>query len=318
MASILEIVKRAARAASGTRSPQLYILGIISAILALLILYEIIRTIKLTGSIWKNITSRFRILILTSCFLEITLTSIVSLVSFNWKSVFLIIFFYTTLPTFLQFCTFSFYILYLAKTLFMIEGKQTKLKKYLDLIFVISIIVYFILLIILDYFTAKNVNEGKDNSTSNLLSALYIIIFIFPLVILFVIMGVKYYRKFKDYLLVSIQKERIKYIMILIIINGVIFTIFFIYALFGAFEKNKISDTVGTYLANEEYSKYDTYALIFTLVFGLIPAFVLFIILHRILSIEKGMFQRQENILLAGDDNNEYLNNEYKLFDVKN
>ncbi|KAJ5074080.1 hypothetical protein M0811_00708 [Anaeramoeba ignava] len=319
MVSSLEIVKRSARGASGTGSPQLYISGIISAIIALLMLYEIIRTVKLTGSTWKNLTSRFRFLILSSCFLELTLSSIVFIVSFNWKSTFLIIFFYTTFPVFIRFCTFSFYILYLVKTLYMIEGKQTKLKKYLDLIFSISVIGDFILIVILDHLDAKNINEGKDSLGSNLLSSLYIIVLMLPLSILFGIMGVKYYKKFKDYLLVSIQKERIKYIMILIIIEGSIFTIFLIYALFSAFGINKISITVDNYLENEEYSKYDTYALIFSLVFVIIPALVLFIILHHILSIEKGMFQREENILLAGDDdNNENLDNEYKLFDVKN
>ncbi|KAJ5074081.1 hypothetical protein M0811_00709 [Anaeramoeba ignava] len=323
MTSVLELTRRAARGASGTGSPQLYISGIISAIIALLILYEIIRTIKLTGSIWKNITSRFRILILSSCFLELTLSAIIYIVSFNWKSTFLIIFFYTTLPIFLQFCTFIFYILYLSKTLYMIEGKQTKLKKYLDLIVAISVIVCFVLIIIIGYFNAKMMDEEKDNLALDILSFLYIFILILPLPILFIVMGVKYYKKFKGYILVKIQKERIKYIMILIVIDGSLLTIFFISNLCSVFGINKITSNTSDYLENKEYSKYDTYSLFTNLIYVIIPAFVLFIVLHRILSIEKGIFGREENILLAGDDDDYNIDsinggNEYKLFDVKN
>ncbi|KAJ5074082.1 hypothetical protein M0811_00710 [Anaeramoeba ignava] len=322
MVPLLELTKRMARGASGTNSPQLYISGIISAIIALLILYEIIRTIKLTGSTWKNITSRFRILILTSCFLELTLTSILFIVSFNWKSTFLIIFFYITFPAWLQFCTFAFYILYLVKTLYMIEGKQTKLKKYLDFIFGILISVCIILIVILDYFDAKMLDEGKDNLALDILSVLYNIILMLPLSILFIITGVKYYKKFKGYILVKIQKERIKYTMILVLIDGSLFTIFLISNLFSLFGINKITNSVDDYLENKEYSKYDTYSLFVTLIFIVIPALVLFIVLHRILSIEKGMFGREENILLTGDDDDYNIDNinggnEYKLFDVK-
>ncbi|KAJ5074078.1 importin subunit beta-1 [Anaeramoeba ignava] len=297
------------------------LLEFISAIIALLILYEIIRTIKITGSTWKNLTSRFRILILSSCFLELILSAILFIVSFNWKSAFLVLFFYNSLPIWLQFCTFIFYILYLAKTLYMIEGKQTKLKKYLDLIFSILIIVCFIIVILIDYFNAKSINEGKNSLDRNILSGLYTIVLMLPLSILFVVMGVKYYKKSKDYLLVKIQKERIKYTIILIVIDGSIFTTFLIWSLFSAFEINEAIKKIENYLKNEEYSKYDTSVFFTNFVFVLIPAFVLFIILHRILSIEKGMFQREENILLAeGDDDvidNFNGGNEYKLFDVK-
>ncbi|KAJ5074084.1 hypothetical protein M0811_00712 [Anaeramoeba ignava] len=307
MVSSLEIVKRTARAASGTGSPQLYIIGIISAIVALLVLYEIIRTIRLTRSIWKNITSRFRILILSSCFLELFLTSIFFLISFNWKSIFSIIFFYITFPVWLQFCTFTFYILYLAKTLYMIEGKETKLKKYLDLIFGILIGFNFIFVILLDYFNSKILEKGKSNLGADILATLYIVFLMVPLVVLFTIMGVKYFKKSKEYVLVKIQKERIKYTIILIIIDDLIFTVFLVSTLFGAFGANKITSTVNGYLEDEEYSKYDTSILLITLIFVMIPAFVLFLILHRVLSIEKRMFQREENILLT--DSFDYYSN---------
>ncbi|KAJ5074083.1 hypothetical protein M0811_00711 [Anaeramoeba ignava] len=323
MATPLEIVKRSARGASGTNSPQLYIIGFILVIVALLVIYEIIRTTKLIGSTWKNITSRFRILILTSCFLQLALTSILFLISFNWKSIFPLLFFYNYLPAWLQFCTFILYILYLSKTFRLVEGKQTKAKKYFDFIFAFLIIGSFILVILVSYFNGKNLEDGKNNSNSGILEALYIVILMLPLVILFIVMGVKYYKKFQGYILVKIQKERIKYTIILLLIDGSIFTIFLIYALVATFGKNKITKSVDDYLENKEYSKFDTYVLIFTFIFIVIPAFVLFIILHRVLTIEKRMFQREENVLLADPDDDYNIDNinggnEYKLFDVKN
>ncbi|KAJ5074085.1 tobamovirus multiplication protein 1-like isoform x1 [Anaeramoeba ignava] len=319
MVSALEMAKRRARGASGTGSPQLYVIGIISAIVALLVFYEIIRTIRITGSTWKNLTSRFRILILSSCFLELALISVLFLVSFNWKSVFPLLFLYDALPSWFQFCTFAFYTLYLAKTLYMIEGKQTKTKKYLDFIFAMLIIFSFAFVFLVSYFDSKYLEDEDKYKGSDILAALYLAILILPLLILFGIMGVKYYKKSHDYLLLLIQKERIKYVMLLIIIDGLIFLGFFIWSLFSAFGGNKIQKNVDDYLENKEYSKYDTFALIFGLIFFIIPAFVLFIILHRVLSNEKGMFQREENILLTDldDDNDDNFNSEYKLFDVK-
>ncbi|KAJ5074090.1 hypothetical protein M0811_00718 [Anaeramoeba ignava] len=320
MVSTKEIIERGARGASGTNSPQLYILGIIYVILSLLIIYEIIRTIKITKSIWKNITSRFRILILSSCFLGSFLTSLFRLISFNWKSMFLILFFYYDIPVWLEFCTFSLYFLYIAKTLYLIEGKQTRIKKHLDLIFSIIIIGSFILIIIVSYFDAENLKDETKYKGADKVKTLYLIILFLFLILLYIIMGIKYYKKFGDYLLVKIQKERIKYIMILIIIDGLISITFLIWSIFAAFNANSLTNNSRKNLENEEYSKFDTYILLVDLFFDLIPAFVLFIILHHILSIEKGIFQREENILLADLDDDGFNDNknEYKLMDLAN
>ncbi|KAJ5074088.1 integral membrane protein [Anaeramoeba ignava] len=319
MVSPKERIERSARGASGTNSPQLYILGIIYLIFSLLVLYEIIRTIRTIKPIWKNITSRFRILILSSCFWELFLASLFRLISFNWKSIFLILFFYYNIPVWFEFCTFSLYFLYIAKTLQLIEGKQTRIKKHLDLIFSIIIIGNLILIIIVCYFDAENLKDETKYKGIDKVQTLYLLILLLFLILLFIIMGIKYYKKFGDYLLVKIQKERIKYIMILIIIDGLIFITFLIWSIFGAFNANSLSNNSRKSLDNEEYSKYDTFIL-FDLFFDLTPAFVLFIILHHILSIEKRMFQREENILLADLDDDGFNDNknEYKLFDIKN
>ncbi|KAJ5074089.1 hypothetical protein M0811_00717 [Anaeramoeba ignava] len=315
MVSPKERIERSARGASGTNSPQLYILGIIYLIVSLLVLYEIIRTIRTIKSIWKNITSRFRILILSFCFLELFLVSLFRLISFNWKSIFLILFFYYNIPVWFEFCTFSLYFLYIAKTLQLIEGKQTRIKKHLDLIFSIIIIGDLIFIILVSYFDAENLKDETKYKGAEKAETLYLLILSLFLILLFIIMGIKYYKKFGDYLLVKIQKERIKYIMILIIIDGLIFVAFFIWSIFGAFNANSLSNNSRKSLDNEEYSKYDT----FILFFDLIPAFVLFIILHHILSIEKRMFQREENILLADPDDGFNDNkNDYRLMDLVN
>ncbi|KAJ5074087.1 hypothetical protein M0811_00715 [Anaeramoeba ignava] len=432
MVSTIELIKRTPRAASKTGSPQLYITSFISLFLALLFLYEIIRTIRITKSIWKNVTSRFRILVLSFSFIGLFTQTLTALISFNWESIFLIFLFYVNLVFWSQFSSYIAYIFYVVKTLQLIEGKRTKIRKYSDLIFAILIIITFGFLILFCYLDAKNLNDNttftdayrfqnlyniiwilplniifaiisiksykkfggyilvkiqkerikyvailtiigscffgvslfglylvktnknqkyldlifailiiitfgflilfcyldaknlNDNTTftdAYRFQNLYNIIWILPLNIIFAIISIKSYKKFGGYILVKIQKERIKYVAILTIIGSCFFGASLIWAIFSVSGANKMSNNLKSYLENEEYSKFDNFNLFFHFIFFLIPSFIIFFFLHHILSIEKGMFQREENILLADPDDDNLLNdekNEYKLFDVKN
>ncbi|KAJ5074086.1 hypothetical protein M0811_00714 [Anaeramoeba ignava] len=320
MVSTIELIKRTARGASKTGSPQLYIISFTSLFLALLFLYEIIRTIRITKSIWKNVTSRFRILVLSFSFIGLFIQTLTALISFNWESIFLIFFFYVNLVYWFIYSSYIAYIFYVVKTLQLIEGKQTKIRKYSDLIFGILIIITFALLILFCYLDAKNLNDNTKFSDAYRLQNLYNIIWILPLSIIFIVISIKSYKKFGGYILVKIQKERIKYVLILTIIGCCFFGAFLIWVIFSVSGANKMSNNLKSYLENEEYSKFDNFNLFFHFIFFFIPSFIIFFFLHHILTIEKRMFQREENILLADpdDDGIIYNKNEYKLMDIIN
>eukprot|EP01156_Anaeramoeba_ignava_P023068 Anaeramoba_ignava/c21289_g2_i5.p1 GENE.c21289_g2_i5~~c21289_g2_i5.p1 ORF type:complete len:161 (+),score=53.43 c21289_g2_i5:519-1001(+) len=114
-------------------------------------------------------------------------------------------------------------------------------------------------------------------------------------------MGITFYRQLLDFSLVKIKKKRMKFVMILVSVNGAIFFFRSIWTVTSLFNANSLNKTFANWLKNKEYNKYDSAQLGFYLLTEIFPAFLLFLVLHLNLSSEKTMFVQEENFLLSGD-----------------
>ncbi|KAJ5074091.1 tobamovirus multiplication protein 1-like isoform x1 [Anaeramoeba ignava] len=209
---------------------------------------------------------------------------------------------------------FTIYSLYLAKTLYLSEARVSKTKKYLDLILIIILVIMLILMILLCYFDTEKWDSDSNFRTADVFNSIYSVAVLLFLCSLMIFMGVKYYKQFKSFSLVKIRKKRIQSVMILIIIDGSIFFAHGIWSFFTLLEENKLNDKLLNLLADKEYSKYDTICLFWFIITEIIPALVLFIVLHHNLSSERSMFEKEENFLLVDPDFD--YDNHYTLFEM--
>ncbi|KAJ5070616.1 tobamovirus multiplication protein 1-like isoform x1 [Anaeramoeba ignava] len=293
-----DIINQITRAATSSDSPEFYTLSSCYFLVAILSIYELFRTAKAVGWKLNNETGNFRILILSFSTLNLLVRGFFTLIHFTWHSLFWVYFLYFKLPIFLQFCTFSIYILYLARMRYFLLGKETKTQKLLVPLFIVAQIIVLIGMIVFCYLDSRLLGKKLKYSNYENYTLAYVSVLFSILTILLVVLGFHFYKELLGFSLVKIRKRRLKSVMILIYITGSLFLIRAIWSFLSLFNANKLNSNVANWLENKEYTKYDTANLVYYFILEVFPAAFLAIVMHINLSEESSLFVYEENFLL--------------------